>query len=55
MGRLQYGPSATVTPDRQLYCEACFIVSDHGCIRTILYARVLIQGSIDVTSPPGFL
>jgi hypothetical protein len=55
MGRSQYGPSATVTPDRQLYCEACFIVSDHGCIRTILYARVLIQGSIDVTSPPGFL
>ncbi len=55
MGRSRYGPSATVTPDRQLYCESCFMVSDHVCIRTMLYARVLIHGAIDVTSPPGFL
>ena len=55
MGRSQYGPSATVTPDPQLYCEACFVVSDHGCIRPMMYARVLIHGAMDVTSPPGFL
>ena len=55
MGCSRYGPSVTVTPDPQLYCEACFVVSDHGCIRPMMYARVLIHGSIDVTSPPGFL
>ena len=55
MGRSRYGPSATVTPDRQLYCESCFMVSDHVCIRTMLYARVLIHGAIDVTSPPDIL
>ena len=56
MGRSRYGPSSTVTPDPpQIYCEACFMVSDHVCIRTMLYARVLIHGPMDVTSPPGFL
>ena len=55
MGRSRYGPSVTVTPDPQLYCEACFVVSDHGCIRPMMYARVLIHGAMDVTSPPGFL
>ena len=34
MGCTRYGPSATLTPDHQLYCEACFMVSDHDCIRT---------------------
>ena len=51
----RYGPSATVTPDPQLYCEACFVVSNYGCIRPMMYARVLIHGAMDVTSPPGFL
>jgi hypothetical protein len=55
MGCSRYGPLATVTPDPQLYCEACFVVSDHGCIRPMMYARVLIHGAMDVTSPPGFL
>jgi hypothetical protein len=55
MGCSRYEPSATVTPDRQLYCEACFMVFDHVCIRTMMYARVLIHGPMDVTSPPGFL
>jgi hypothetical protein len=55
IGRSRYGPSAIVTPHHQFYCEACFMVSDHVCIRTILYARVLIHGAKDVTSPPGFL
>jgi hypothetical protein len=34
MGCTRYGPSATLTPDNQLYCEACFMVSYHVCIGT---------------------
>jgi hypothetical protein len=55
MGRSRYGPSATVTPEPQFYCEACFMVSGHVWIRTMMYARVLIHGPMDVTSPPDFL
>lgn len=55
MGCTRYGPSATVTPEPQLYCEACFVVSGHVWIGTMMYLRVLIHGPMNVTSPPGFL
>ena len=53
MGCSRCGPSATVTPNTQLYCEACFMVSNRVCIRTMMYASVLIHGLMDDTSPPG--
>jgi hypothetical protein len=55
MGCSRSGPSATLTPETLLYCEACFMVSGHVWIRTMMYARVLIHGPMDVTSPPDFL
>jgi hypothetical protein len=33
----------------------CFVVPEHVFMRTMIYARVLVYGPMDVTSPPDFL
>ena len=35
--------------------SVCFMISEHVCIRRTIYTRVLIDGPMDVTSPPEFL
>ena len=35
--------------------SVCFMISEHVCIRKTIYTRVLIDGPMDVTSPPDFL
>jgi hypothetical protein len=37
------------------HSSACFMISEHVCIRRTIYTRVLIDGPMDAASPPDFL
>ena len=35
--------------------QACFMISEHVYMRTMMYVRILIHGPVEVTNPPDFL
>jgi len=37
------------------YYYAFFVISEHVCMRTMMYVRIIIPGQMDVTSLPDFL
>jgi len=44
------------TPVKKLkHYYAFFVISEHVCMRTMMYVRIIIHGQMDVTSLPDFL